>query len=166
MSHTLEQFATRCHDMLKAHPGPAGRQQVCTLLQEVLKDETFVTTYLGDDVPERQVLYEDPELGFCILTHGYTDAKESPPHDHGPSWAMYGQGCGETDMTDWELVTPATEQTPGKVRRTKTYALTPGMAHVYHEGQVHSPRRAGATRLIRIEGMNMEKVRRLRYEAV
>ena len=44
MSHTLEQFATRCHDMLKAHPGPAGRQQVCTLLQEVLKDETFVTT--------------------------------------------------------------------------------------------------------------------------
>jgi predicted metal-dependent enzyme (double-stranded beta helix superfamily) len=166
MSHTLEQFATRCHDMLKAHPGPAGRQQVCTLLQEVLKDETFVTTYLGDDVPERQVLYEDPELGFCILAHVYADAKESPPHDHGPSWAMYGQGCGETDMTDWELVTPATEQTPGKVRRTKTYTLTPGMAYVYHEGQVHSPRRAGATRLIRIEGMNMEKVRRLRYEAV
>jgi predicted metal-dependent enzyme (double-stranded beta helix superfamily) len=166
MSHTLEQFATRCHDMLKAHPGPAGRQQVCTLLQEVLKDETFVTTYLGDDVPERQVLYEDPELGFCILAHVYADAKESPPHDHGPSWAMYGQGCGETDMTDWELVTPATEQTPGKVRRTKTYTLTPGMAYVYHEGQVHSPRRAGATRLIRLEGMNMEKVRRLRYEAV
>ena len=54
MSHTLEQFATRCHDMLKAHPGPAGRQQVCTLLQEVLQDDTFVTTYLGDDVPERQ----------------------------------------------------------------------------------------------------------------
>jgi hypothetical protein len=69
-------------------------------------------------------------------------------------------------MTDWELVTPATEQTPGKVRRTKTYTLTPGMAYVYHEGQVHSPRRAGATRLIRIEGMNMEKVRRFRYEAV
>ena len=166
MSHTLEQFATRCHDMLKAHPGPAGRQQVCTLLQEVLKDETFVTTYLGDDVPERQVLYEDPELGFCILAHVYTDAKESPPHDHGPSWAIYGQGRGETDMTDWELVTPATEQTPGKVRRARTYTLTPGTAYVYHEGQVHSPRRAGATRLIRLEGMNMEKVRRLRYEAV
>jgi predicted metal-dependent enzyme (double-stranded beta helix superfamily) len=166
MSHTLEQFATRCHDMLKAHPGPAGRQQVCTLLQEVLKDETFVTTYLGDDVPERQVLYEDPELGFCIRAHVYADAKESPPHDHGPSWAIYGQGRGETDMTDWELVTPATEQTPGKVRRARTYTLTPGTAYVYHEGQVHSPRRAGATRLIRLEGMNMEKVRRLRYEAV
>lgn len=164
MSYTLEQFAGKCHDMLKAHPGPVGRQQVCTLLQDVLQDEAFVTTYLGDDVPERKVLYEDPELGFCILAHVYTGAKESPPHDHGPSWAIYGQAHGETLMTDWELLTSATEQTPGKVRRARTYALTPGMAHVYHEGQLHSPRREGATRLIRIEGMNMEKVRRLRYE--
>jgi predicted metal-dependent enzyme (double-stranded beta helix superfamily) len=166
MAHTLEEFAGRCHDMLKANPGPAGRMQVCTLLQEVLKDETFVSTYLGDDVPERKILYEDPELGFCILAHAYTGAKESPPHDHGPSWAIYGQGCGETEMTDWELITPATEQSPGKVRRARTYTLMPGMAYVYNEGQLHSPRREDATRLIRIEGMNMEKVRRLRFEAV
>ena len=52
MSHTLEQFAAECHRLLKANPGPSGRQQVCTLLQEVLKDESFVTTHLGDDVPE------------------------------------------------------------------------------------------------------------------
>ena len=69
-------------------------------------------------------------------------------------------------MTDWELVTPASEHTPGKVRKVKTYSLAPGMAYVYHEGQFHSPRRAGATRLIRIEGMNMDKVRRLRYQPV
>jgi hypothetical protein len=166
MSYTLEQFATRCHDMLKAHPGRAGREQVCSLLQEVLQDVQFVATYLGDDVPERKMLYEDPELGFCILAHAYTGAKESPPHDHGPSWAIYGQGCGETEMTDWELVTPATEHTPGTVRRARTYTLKPGMAYVYHEGQLHSPRREDVTRLMRIEGTNMEKVQRLRYEAV
>jgi hypothetical protein len=166
MTYTLEQFASRCHDLLKAHPGPAGREQVCTILQEVLQDEEFVATYLGDDVAERQILYEDPELGFCILAHAYTGAKESPPHDHGPSWAIYGQGRGVTEMTDWDLVTPATEQTPGAVRRARTYTLTPGMAYVYHEGQLHSPRREDATRLIRIEGTNLENVRRLRYEAV
>ena len=48
MPHTLEQFATACHRILKADPGPAGRQQVCTLLQEVLQDEQFVATHLGD----------------------------------------------------------------------------------------------------------------------
>ncbi len=34
-------------------------------MQEVLKDEEFVTAHLGDDVPERKVSYEDPELGFA-----------------------------------------------------------------------------------------------------
>ena len=69
-------------------------------------------------------------------------------------------------MTDWELVTPASENTPGKVRPVKTYKLTPGMAYVYNEGDLHAPRRSGPTRLIRLEGVNMEKVRRLRYKPV
>jgi hypothetical protein len=69
-------------------------------------------------------------------------------------------------MTDWELVEPASVDKPGKVRKVKTHTLTPGMAHVYNEGDLHSPRRTGPTRLIRIEGMNMDKVRRLSYEPV
>lgn len=166
MAHTLEQFAAECHRILKGNPGPNGRQQVCHLLQDVLKDETFVATNLGDDVPERKILYEDAEMGFCILAHAYTGAKGSPPHDHGPSWAIYGQGRGETEMTDWELVSPASAEKPGKVRKAKVYTMTPGMAYVYNEGDLHSPRREGPTRLIRIEGTNMEKVQRLRYEAV
>ncbi len=39
------------------------------------------------------------------------------------------------------------------------------MAYLYNEGDLHSPSRAGSTRLIRIEGKNMEKVKRLKYEA-
>jgi predicted metal-dependent enzyme (double-stranded beta helix superfamily) len=164
MAHTLEQFAADCHRILTADPGSTGRQQVCALLQEVLKDDDFIATHLGDNVPERKILYEDPELGFCILAHVYQGARGSAPHDHGPSWAIYGQARGETEMTDWELVEPASADKPGKVRKVKTYTLKPGMAYAYHEGQLHSPRREGPTRLIRIEGLNMEKVKRLAYE--
>jgi predicted metal-dependent enzyme (double-stranded beta helix superfamily) len=166
MANTLEKFAANCHDILKAERGPAGRQRVRALLQEMLKDDGFVSRYLTEQTPERKILYEDPELGFCILAHSYKGARESPPHDHGPSWAIYGQARGETEMSDYELLAPATPQNPGKVRRTRTYKLTPGAAHVYNEGDLHSPKRAGPTRLIRIEGVNMEKVRRLKYEAV
>jgi hypothetical protein len=166
MAHTLAQFATTCQRLLKAEPGPAGREKVCALLRDVLKDEEFVTTHLGDDVPERKILYEDAELGFCILAHVHHGAKTSQPHDHGPSWAIYGQARGETEMTDWAVVDPASPDKPGKVRQVKIYTLTPGMAYVYNEGDLHSPRRTGSTRLIRIEGTNMEKVRRLSYEAL
>jgi hypothetical protein len=166
MAHTLESFSAACHRILKSEPGPEGRQKVCALLQEVLKDQDFVATNLGDEVPERKVLYEDPELGFCILAHAYTGVRESAPHDHGPTWAIYGQAVGETEMTNWEVVEPATQDKPGKVRRVKTYTLTPGMAFVYNEGELHSPRRSGPTRLIRLEGMNMDKVSRLSYQSV
>ena len=40
------------------------------------------------------------------------------------------------------------------------------MAHVYNEGDVHSPRRAGPTRLIRIEGRNMDREKRFTFEKV
>jgi predicted metal-dependent enzyme (double-stranded beta helix superfamily) len=166
MTHTFEQFAADCHRILKADSGPKGQQEVCTLLQEVLKDDEFVATNLGDDVPGRKILYEDPELGFCILGHVNTGANESPPHDHGPAWAIYGQARGETVMTDWELVESATEDTPGKVKVAKTYTLAPGTACAYDVGDLHSPRRSGPTRLIRLEGQNMDKVRRLAYRPV
>jgi len=166
MGYSLEQFSTECHRILKQDPGVEGRRRVCALVQQVLKDDDFIETHLGDDVPERKVLYEDPELGFCILGHVYQGAKDSNPHDHGPSWAIYGQARGETIMNDWALVHPAGPDTPGKVRHVRSYTLKPGMAYVYNEGDLHSPRREGPTRLIRIEGTNMDKVRRLSYERV
>ena len=166
MTYTLEQFSTECHRILASDPGPEGRKKVCALLQDVLKDPAFIATHVGDDVPERKILYEDPQLGFCILAHHYKGAKESQPHDHGPTWAIYGQAKGQTMMNDWALVEPAAESKPGKVRHVRTYPLDPGMAHVYNEGDLHSPRREGPTRLIRIEGRNMDTVRRLAYEKV
>ena len=48
MAHTIEQFAKQCSTMLKADPGPAGRQKVCQLLKEVLTDKEFVEKY-GED---------------------------------------------------------------------------------------------------------------------
>jgi predicted metal-dependent enzyme (double-stranded beta helix superfamily) len=164
MTQTLEQFAAACHQILVENPNPQGREKVCALLEDVLKDGAFIAKHLGDEVPERKILYEDPTLGFCILAHNYAGARESKPHDHGPTWAIYGQARGATVMSDWALVERATEQKPGRVRHVTSYTLKPGMAHVYNEGDLHSPRRDGPTRLIRIEGTNMDKVRRLAYE--
>jgi predicted metal-dependent enzyme (double-stranded beta helix superfamily) len=166
MAYDLQKFSVACRRILAEDPGVAGREKVCALLQEVLKDADFVAAQLRPDTPERKIVYEDADLGFCILAHSYQGAKESTPHDHGPSWAIYGQARGETEMTDWSLVAPASAEKPGKVRFVRKYKLTPGMAHVYNEGDLHSPKRSGPTGLIRIEGTNMDKVKRLKYEAV
>lgn len=166
MATTLEQFAAECRTILTSEPGPSGRRKICMRLEELLRDPAFVSSVLTDSTPERHVVYEDPQLGFCVLAHKYDGAKTSPPHDHGPSWAIYGQAAGETEMTDYELVAPPADGKPGKARALRTYKLTPGMAYVYNEGDLHSPRRHGPTRLIRLEGLNMDRIKRARFEAV
>lgn len=164
MSYTLEQLARDCHDALKTDPGPAGREKVRQCVSRACTDSAFVSTHLGpDNDTERKVLYEDPDLGFCILAHAYNGAKTSEPHDHASTWAIYGQAAGVTMMTDWEAVERPHDGQPGKVREKRTYELKPGDAHVYQEGELHSPRRDGPTRLVRIEGMNMDGVKRDKY---
>jgi predicted metal-dependent enzyme (double-stranded beta helix superfamily) len=167
MGLTLEAFTARCRDALMTHPGREGRERVCALVGEALRDADFVATYIPEGTPERKVLHEDPELGFTVLAHAYVGAKDSRPHDHGPSWAIYGQAAGETIMTDWECLSRPTEQgQPGKARHIRDYTMRPGDAKLYEPGVLHSPRREGSTRLLRIEGMNLDRVKRLPYEAV
>lgn len=166
MSFTLESFSSECHRILKEDGGRAGREKVRDLVQQALKDEQFVKTYINDNTPDRNVIYEDAELGFCVCAHVNRDAKEANPHDHGPSWAIYGQAFGETVMSDWEVLEPAAEGKPGKVKRGNVYTLKPGMAHIYHEGDVHSPKREQPTGLLRIEGKNTTKLKRYPYKAM
>jgi hypothetical protein len=165
MSLTIEQLASECRRALKAHPGVEGRKHVCALVEEACKDQSFVAAHYKDSTGQREIIYEDPDLGFCICAHNYTDARESQPHDHGTSWAIYGQVAGETVMSDWTLLEPAGEGKMGKVKFAKSYSLTPGKAHLYNEGDLHSPRRDRPTRLLRIEGSNLDKVRRFGYRA-
>ena len=164
MAYTIEQFSQDCRGVLTADPGPDGRRKVCELVSRACTDPEFVRRHLPDDGPERKILYEDPDLGFCILGHVNRGAKQSQPHDHGPTWAIYGQAEGETVMTDWAMVSPASETQVGKVRHVRDYTLKPGAAYVYNEGDLHSPARAASTKLIRIEGRNVEKIRRFPYE--
>ena len=166
MNQILSDLATRCKTLLGETPGPEGRAKVAAMLSDILADPAKVDALVPPSTGERDLLYQDPDLGFCILAHVYGDAKTSSPHDHGSSWAIYAQARGQTEMTDFELVSAASPDTPGTVRATQSYQLRPGDAHVYNEGDLHAPRRDGPTALLRIEGTDMSKVKRLRYEAV
>jgi len=166
MTLTVRELARQCKAALTEDPGPAGRVAVVGLVQQALKDKAFIATVIPDATPERHVLYEDPELGFTILAHNYIGAKNSSPHDHGPSWAIYGQASGETVMTDWDCLARPSDSEPGKAKRNKEYTLKPGDAYLYEPGVLHSPRRDGSTKLIRIEGLNMDRVKRKPYVAV
>jgi hypothetical protein len=169
MTYTLEQLAADIRDALKADPSPAAKHKVCEYVTRSLNDPVFVATYLKDrpaNANPREILYEDPELGFCICGHVYDGVANGSPHDHGSSWAIYGQAVGVTEMTDWRIVQKGEAGKPSLVEPVRTYAMNPGDAHFYDVADVHSPRRAAPVKLIRIEGRNLDHVKRSSIKAM
>tara|TARA_R110002110_G_scaffold414147_1_gene643195 strand:- start:55067 stop:55570 length:504 start_codon:yes stop_codon:yes gene_type:complete len=165
MSLTIEQFGTECHDILNKGASDENLEAVRGVLERFLADEEFVGAHLGpDNTEKRKILFEDPELGFCICAHVYLGSASAPPHDHGPTWAIYGQASGQTVMTEFKALQAPQGDTPGKVEPVKTYDLDPGMAVAYPTGRLHAPKREGDTRLIRIEGRNLDHVSREAFE--
>ena len=167
MAYTLEQLSADCRAAMDKDPGPAGREEVRKCIAKACADPDFVAKHFPEgNTNPRNILYEDDKHKFCIIAHVYEGAKGSSPHDHGPSWAIYGQVAGKTTMTDWEKVEAPHDGEPGKVRKVKDYDLTPGIAHLYNEGDLHSPGRTATTKLLRVEGQDMSKVRRDKYEPI
>ena len=164
MTITLESLAARIHDILGEDDSPAGRQRVAAQLGEALRDADFVAAQFTGGTGERKILHEDPQLHFCILAHDYSKARAGGPHDHGPTWAIYGQAVGESVMTEFEVVEPATSDRRGRVRELRSYTMRPGDARVYDEGVIHAVRHPGPSRLVRIEGRDLATVQRGVYE--
>ncbi len=168
MAYTLVQLASDIRSTLEADPETAGREKVRAFVSRALKDEAFVSAHLPDR-PEganpREILYEDPKLGFCICGHVYTPNAVGNPHDHGSSWAIYGQATGITEMTDWKVVEKGEGARPTLVVPERVYELKPGDAHFYDVGFIHSPRRLMPSKLLRIEGANLDVVKRSNIKA-
>ena len=165
MAYDLKQFIADCHTTLARDPGPSGREQVRVDLERLLANADFVREYCGDDVPRGlKVLYEDPKLGFQILVHNNDKARVSPPHDHGESWAIYGQATKHTDMIEWEREDTGQDPNHAKLKPVKKYRLTPGTAGIYQNGAIHSIDYPDYARFIRVTGTNLDKINRIRID--
>jgi hypothetical protein len=163
MAYDLDQFVTDCRTALEGDPGPGGREQVRVRLERLLANPEFIARTCGDDAPlGLKVLYEDKELGFQILAHINDKARKSPPHDHGASWAIYGQATKYTDMIEWERA--GGDDSHATLKETARYRLNPGEAGMYQDGNIHSIDYPDRARFIRVTGTNLDKIDRVRFD--
>jgi predicted metal-dependent enzyme (double-stranded beta helix superfamily) len=165
MPYDLDQFVSDCRAILTRDSGPKGREQVRLKLEQLLANRDFVESYCGEQVPRGlKVLYEDPDLGFQILAHINDKARVSPPHDHGASWAIYGQATHYTDMIEWEREDDGSNAAQAKLKPVKKYRLLPGHAGIYQDGTIHSIDYPDYARFVRVTGTNLDKIKRVRFD--
>jgi len=163
MVYALNEFIADCRAILQRDPGPKGREDVRQHLERLLANKDFVAATCGDDVPTGlKLLYEDKDLGFQVLAHVNDKARKSPPHDHGASWAIYGQAAKYTEMIEWERV--GGNDKHAELKETKRYRLNPGEAGIYQNGAIHSIDYPDRARFIRVTGTNLDKIERVRFD--
>jgi predicted metal-dependent enzyme (double-stranded beta helix superfamily) len=162
MTYELDQFIADCRTALKKDPGPAGREKVRIDLERLLHNKDFVEKYCGDNVERGlKVLYEDPDLKFQVLAHVNDKARVSPPHDHGASWAIYGQAKLWTDMIEWKRLDDGKDPAHAKLEPEKKYRLNPGEAGIYQNGAIHSIDYPDKSRFVRVTGTNLDMINRI-----
>ena len=165
MAYDLDQFIADCRAALARDGGPAGREQVRQNLERLLGNKGFIEKYCGDNVARGlKVLYEDPKLGFQVLAHNNDKARVSPPHDHGASWAIYGQATKYTDMTEWEREDDGSDSKHAKLKPVKKYRFTPGQAGIYQNGAIHSIDYPDGACFVRVTGANLDKIKRIKID--
>jgi len=163
MAYELNQFIDDVKATLSRDSGPAGRETVRKNLERLLENKDFVAQTCGEDAPlGLKVLYEDKDLGFQVLAHVNDKARKSPPHDHGASWAIYGQAIKHTDMIEWERTDNGGTQ--AELKEVKRYRLNPGMAGIYQDGAIHSIDYPDHARFIRVTGTNLDNIHRVRFD--
>jgi predicted metal-dependent enzyme (double-stranded beta helix superfamily) len=165
MAYDLDQFIADCRSTLARDPGPPGREEVRANLERLLANPDFIRKCCGDDQPTGiKVLYEDPDLGFQVLSHIMGKARVSPPHDHGKSWAIYGQAKEYTEMTEWEREDDGSDPTHAKLKPVKNYRLNPGQAGIYQDGAIHSIDYPDNARFVRVTGTDLDKIDRIKID--
>ena len=169
MPYTLDDLVKDIKEIIKNEKMPDGSDKICYFVAKALMDQNFITDNLPDRTigeSPRQVLYEDKDTGFCVCGHVYDNEAIGDPHDHGSSWAIYGQASGETEMTDWEIVEKNSLDDFVNVRPKKTYTMKAGDVNFYDVGHVHSPVRKHPVRLLRIEGANLDNIKRSKIKVI
>ena len=165
MAYELDQFISDCRAILTRDPGQKGRAEVRVLLERLLANQDFVRAHCGDDVPPGLLmLYEDPKLGFQILAHINNKARAGEPHDHGESWAIYGQATKYTDMTEWDRVDDGRDPKRAKLAQSKKYRLMAGQAGIFQDGAIHAIDYPDRSRFVRVTGTNLDNIVRNRFD--
>ena len=174
MSYALGDFCDDTRAILLESDDRNGREIIRQKLELLLRDAAFCAAYLGpdSDLGVRQI-FADPDLHFCVLAYNMAESRTSPPHDHGRSWAVYGQAAGHTDMTIWSAAGSCDGkghqegdgkghgegdgQDGGNIEPVRTFRLEPGQAGLFDVREIHSIQYPDGSKFVRVTGVDMSR---------
>ncbi len=166
MTYEFETFCADCRDAYDPESGDADIEAIRQYLEKLLRTNTeFVEAHCGADAEYGvHEIYRDPDKGFIVYAHNFPKGRTSPPHDHGESWAVYGQAKKFTDMTEWRRLDDGSRDGFAEIEEANTYRLEPGMVGKFGPHDIHQIHFEDDARLIRVTGADLFVMDTLTYD--
>ena len=165
MTYTFDQFCADSHAAMAKNSGSAGRDEIRKHLESLLVNKSFIAEHLATQCSGKTLLYHDRDFDFYVMAHGTDESdRKGKPHDHGTSWAVYGQATGLTNMTIWNRTDDGSQGDHAKLNASQTFSLNPGQAALFDTGVIHSTAHPKPARWIRVTGTNLDKIDRYSYD--
>ena len=165
MTYGLDEFCDDCRSAIDPDTRKADLEKVRLSLEQLLENQQFVQAHCGPDAEVgTHTIYRDPEIDFMVLAHINDKGRTSPPHDHGASWAIYGQTVEHTNMTEYTRNDDGSKDGYAELEKRRSYRLDPGMAGMFGPHEVHSINFPDGARFIRITGTDLTRLPTLRYD--
>lgn len=165
MSYEFQDFIDDVRATLRRGQGKAEVEAVRGQLARLLANPEFVERSCGTGAkPGLHRIHADPELGFEVLAYVNEKARKSPPHDHGASWAVYGQAISHTDMTEYRRTDDSSVPGKATLEETRRYRLHPGEVGVFMGREIHAIDYPAESRFIRVTGTNLDRIERSAYD--
>ena len=166
MAYEFETFCADCRDAYDAETNVADLETVRVNLERLLQtNPEFVEKHCGEKAEFGvHEIYRDDDKGFIVYAHIFPKGRTSPPHDHGASWAVYGQTSKFTDMTEWQRLDDGSKPEFAEIEKTNSYRLEPGMAGKFGPHEIHQIHFEDNSRIIRVTGADLFIADTLTYD--
>jgi hypothetical protein len=133
------------------------------MLASTTRGDPWMAELLREAKPSRE-LFRDPDYGFIQMGHVHQQAHGNTPHDHGPCWVVYGSYSGVTEIALYQRTDGGAEPGRAALEKKELHRLSPGVAHAYLPGDIHSTRAVeGPAVVFRFLSYDLEKIQRHRY---
>jgi hypothetical protein len=161
----LDRFCADGAAALRTQPLDEALRAIAKGLAQLLREPAFVHQSFSQDMaPGKRVLFHDPELDFYVLAHVQAAGQKGKPHDHGASWAVYGNALGTTRMTDWRRLN-GDDADHAELEPVKTYDLRPGEAFFFGPHVLHSTQHTEKAWVVRVTGTDLDAIPRYRFRS-
>lgn len=166
MTYEFGLFCEDCRSAYDQNTGEADLEVIRQNLEKLIKENPdFIEKNCGATAEYGvNELYTDAQNGFIVYAHNIKTGRTSPPHDHGASWAVYGQAKKYTDMTEYRRLDDKSKPGHAEIEETKKYRLNFGMAGKFGPHAIHQIHFEDEARFIRVTGADLFKEDTLTYD--